>query len=164
MHKALVLFLFIPTLHAQTASPDEIRAAATRSVVTVQHGTEGFYKAMVCFSCHDHGLPMLTFQMARQRGIPVDEASAAQVAAKGLMAMPDFTSIDRAVQDPMIVDPAAADGWALVAAHSAGVKPNLVTAVYARRVANWQRADGHWPTGDDRPPQSYSPITATAVA
>src|SRR5208282_287049 len=56
------------------------------------------------------------------------------------------------------------DGWALVAAHAVGVQPNPVTAVYARRIANWQRPDGYWPTADDRPPQSYSLFTATAVA
>ncbi len=164
MREALVALLLVPALHAQTPSPAQIRSAATRSVAMIQQGTEGFYKAMVCFSCHDHGLPMLTFRMARERGIPVAESSANRIAAAGLMAMPDFTSIDRAVQYPTIVDPAVADGWALISAHAAGVKPNLVTEVYARRVANWQRADGHWPTVDDRPPQSYSLFTATAVA
>lgn len=164
MRKALAVFLFVPALHAQSTSPAQIREAARRSVAMIQKGSEGFYQAMTCFSCHDHGLPMLTFQIARQKGIPVDEASAAKVAAKGLTTSPDFSSIDRAVQDPSIVDPPASDGWALVAAHAEGIKPNLAEEVYARRIANWQRADGHWPTIDDRPPQSYSPITATAVA
>ena len=54
----------------------------------------------------------------------------------------------------MIIDPAPSDGWALIAAHAVGVQPNLVTAVYARRIATWQRPDGHWSTGDARPPQS----------
>lgn len=164
MRKALAVFLFLPALHAQTNSPAQIRSAAKRSVAMIQHGSEGFYKSMTCFSCHDHALPMLTFQLARQKGIPVDEASAAQVAAKGLLATPDLSSIDRAVQYPTIIDPAGDDNWALVAAHAAGAKPNLVTAVYARRLANWQHADGHWTTGDDRPPQSYNSFTATAVA
>ncbi len=164
MRRALLLLFFIPSLHAQNIAPEQIRPAATRAVAMVQKGSAGFYQAMTCFSCHDHGLPMMTFRAARERGIPVDEAAAAQVAAKGLSGFPDFTSIDRAVQYPNIVDPAGSDGWALVAAHDAGVKTNLVMAVYARRIANWQRADGHWPTGDDRPPQSYSTITVTAVA
>ncbi len=164
MLKAFAICLFIPALHAQTASPDQIRSAANRAVAIVQDGSAGFYKFMDCFSCHSHGLPMLAFRMARERGVPVDEAAASQVAAKGLLASPDLSSIDRAVQDPMIVDPAPSDGWALIAAHAAGVRPNLVTAVYARRVANWQRPDGHWPTGDARPPQSYSLFTTTAVA
>jgi len=160
----LALCLFVPALHAQSASPDRIRTAATRAVATVQQGSSGFYKFMVCFSCHNHGLPMLTLSTARERGIRVDEASAAQVAAKGLLSGPDLSSIDHAVQDSMIIDPAPSDGWALMAAHAAGVQPNLVTAVYARRIAAWQRPEGRWPTLDARPPQSYSPFTATAVA
>jgi ankyrin repeat protein len=162
--KALALCLLVPALHAQTASPDQIRSAANRAVAIVQHGSRGFSNFMDCFSCHDHALPMLAFRMARERGVPVDETGASQVTAKGLLADPDLSSVDRAVQDPLIVDPAPDDGWALIAAHAAGAQPSLVTAVYARRVANWQRPDGHWPTGDDRPPQSYSLFTATALA
>jgi ankyrin repeat protein len=165
MFKAATLcLLVIPTLNAQTASPDRIRSAATRAVSTVQHGTTGFYKYMDCFSCHDHALPMMTFRMARERGVQVDEAAASQVAAKGLATTTNIASLDRAVQDPMIIDPVPGDGWALIAAHAAGVEPTLVTAVYARRIATWQRSDGHWPTADVRPPQSYSIFTATALA
>jgi ankyrin repeat protein len=64
----------------------------------------------------------------------------------------------------MIIDAAASDGWALISADAAGVKPNVVTAVYAQRIASWQRSDGHWSTTDDRPPQSFSEFTATAAA
>ncbi len=164
MLKALALCCVVPVLHAQAASPDQIRSAANRAVAVVQQGSTGFYKFMECFSCHDHGLPMLTFRLARERGVPVDEAAASQVAAKGLLASPNLASLDRAVQDEMIIDPANSEDWALIAAHAAGVQPNLVTAVYARRIANWQRPDGHWPTGDQRPPQSYSLFTVTAIA
>ena len=164
MYRALVICLFVPVLHAQTASPDKIRPAASHAITIVQHGSSTFSKLMPCFSCHDHALPMLALSAARERGIPVDEAAAAQVAAKGFLFSPDLSSLDHAVQDSMIIDPAPSDGWALLAAHSVGVRPNLVTAVYARRIANWQRPDGHWFTGDDRPPQSYSFFTATALA
>jgi len=164
MHRALIVCLFVPLLHAQSGSPDQVRSAATRAVAIVQQGSSGFSKMMQCFSCHDHALPMLTLRTARERGVAVDEAAASQIAAKGFLTTPDLTSIDHAVQDPMIIDPAPSDGWALIAAHAVGVKPNLVTAVYARRIANWQRPDGYWPTIDDRPPQSYSFFTATALA
>lgn len=107
---------------------------------------------------------MLTFQTARERGVAVDEDAASQIAAKGLLATPDLSSLDRAVQDPMIVDPAPSEGWALMAAHAAGVEPSLVTGAYVRRVASFQRPAGYWPTVDARPPQSYSVFTATAVA
>ncbi|MFZ0961129.1 MAG: hypothetical protein WAO35_09500 [Terriglobia bacterium] len=107
---------------------------------------------------------MLTLQTAREQGTVIDETAASQVGAKGFLATPDLTSIDHAVQDLMIIDPALGDGWALVAAPAVGVRPNMVTAVYARRLATWQRPDGYWPTADDRPPQSYSLFTATAIA
>ncbi len=63
-----------------------------------------------------------------------------------------------------IVDPPASEGWAPIPADVAGIRPNLVTALYARRIANWQRPDGHSPTIDTRPLQSHSLFTATAVA
>ncbi|HEV2426282.1 MAG TPA: ankyrin repeat domain-containing protein [Terriglobia bacterium] len=159
-----VLLLLVPALHAQNASPEQIRSAVTRAMAITGQGTAGFYKFMVCFSCHDHAFPVMAWQSAREHGIKFDEALAGQVTAKGLLTNPNFVSIDVAVQGSNIIDPAASDGWALIAAHAAGVRPNLVSETYARRLANWQRADGHWPTIDARPPQSYSLITATAVA
>jgi len=158
------VLLSVPALCAENPSPQEIRSAATRALAITNQGTAGFYKFMVCISCHDHVFPVMAWQVAREHGIPVDETLAAQVTVKGLTTIPNLTSLDVAVQGSGIIDPAASDGWALVAAHDAGVKPTLVTAAYARRIANWQRADGHWPTLDARPPQSYSLITATAVA
>jgi hypothetical protein len=59
--------------------------------------------------------------------------------------------------------PALSDGYHLVAAEAAGVRPSLVTAVYARHIASHQKPDGHWITGDERPPESYSTFTATAI-
>ncbi len=164
MRRALLIFLLVPVMHAQAASQEQIRSAATRAVAMVQKGSSGFAQVMQCFSCHDHGLPLLMEHVARERGVPVDEAAASQVAAKAFVSTTDLSSVDHAVQDPMLIDPAPSDGWTLVAAHSVGVKPNLISAVFARRIASWQRPDGQWPTGDDRPPQSYSRFTATAVA
>ena len=165
MRRALFLvFLFVPALHAQSASPDQIRSAASRAVTLVQHSSTNFSKMMQCFSCHDHALPMMALRTARERGIAVDEAAASQLAAKGFLFSPNLASIDHAVQDSMIIDPAPSDGWALVAAHDVGLKPNLITAAYTRRVASCQRPDGHWVTGDARPPESYSFFTATALA
>ena len=165
MHRALVLCLFVPMLsHAQMDPQDRIRAAADHAVAVVQHGSSGFAQLMQCFSCHDQALPMLMLRTAREHGSPVDEAAASKVAAKSFLFSPNLSSLDEAVQDTMIIDPAPSEGWALLAAHDVGLKPNLITAAYIRRVATWQRADGHWPTGDARPPQSYSYFTATALA
>jgi hypothetical protein len=56
------------------------------------------------------------------------------------------------------------DGYGLMAAEAAGLRPSLVTAVYARLLAARQEADGHWETGDERPPESYSPFALAMAA
>src|SRR5580765_1518849 len=122
MKQAFALLLTLPGLYAAAVPADQIRAAANRAMPVVQAATEGFYKTQECFSCHNHGLPMMAFRMARQHGIAVDEASAQKIAAKGLLKMPDLTSLDRAVEDNTIVDPALGEGWALMAAEAVGVK------------------------------------------
>lgn len=75
-----------------------------------------------------------------------------------------LSGLDQAIQYTEIIDPAISDGYQLLAANAAGVAPNLTTAVYARHIAVHQQSDGRWLTMDDRPPQSYSSVTATAVA
>ena len=67
------------------------------------------------------------------------------------------------MQATTLNDPTPDDSYLLMAAHASGIVPNLTTAVYARRLVQWQR-DGHWTTSDFRPPHSSSVFTATATA
>ena len=76
--------------------PDQVRAAATRAVAITQQGSAGFYKFMTFFSCHDHALPTLAWQIAREHGVPVDQTVAAQMIAQGLLNTPNLSSIDDA--------------------------------------------------------------------
>lgn len=151
-------------LHAQAPSATEIRTSISRALPVVQRATTEFYKSQDCHSCHHLSLPLLTYAVARERGVAVDEEAARAIAAKGLAKVPDITSFDRAVQDNMIIDTVVSDGWALIAANAAGIPRTAVTGVYARRLANAQRADGHFRTIDNRPPQSFGDFVATTIA
>src|SRR5438045_9691487 len=104
MRTVLALWLAMSALDAASFSTDQVRAAICLALPPVQRGTEGFYKTQECFSCHNHGLPVMAFRMARERGIAIDESSAQKIAAKGLLKMPDLSSLDRAVQDTTIID------------------------------------------------------------
>jgi hypothetical protein len=138
-----------------------IRDAATKAVALIQQNPKSWPSKQRCFSCHQQVLPALAFREARQHGIPLDEAAAHADAAR---AFGFYLSLDRAVQYTHNIDPAMADSYGLMAADAAGLRPSLVTAVYARLIAARQEADGHWETFDERPPQSYSPFTATAIS
>jgi ankyrin repeat protein len=160
----LLFVLLTPALFAQDLSPSQIRTAAVRPIALLQRASTGFYKAQECFSCHHSGLPARALELARERGIAVDEAAARASLAKPLSHVPNLTSIDEMVQANRIIDPSSSEAFALIAAYSAGLKPNLTTAIQARQIANAQRADGHWLTIDMRPPQGHSQFTATALA
>ena len=155
------LLLCAASLPAANLAPDRVRNAATKAIALIQTGQKDWYAKQTCYSCHNQVLPAMAFRVARDHGIPVNEIIAHSDAARGFG---PYASLDRAVQYTHIIDPTLDDGYRLLALDAAGVRPNLTTAVYARLIAARQRPDGHWITEDDRPPQSYSYITATAVA
>jgi ankyrin repeat protein len=160
--KLLLGILFaVSTVRAEDVPAARIRDAATKAVALIQKSQKNWHAKQSCFSCHQQVLPALAFRAAREHGIPVDEPAAHADAAK---AFAFYSNLDRAVQYTNIVDPAMSDSYGLMAADAAGLQPSLVTAVYARLIAARQEPDGHWETGDERPPQSYSPFTATAVS
>ncbi len=74
------------------------------------------------------------------------------------------TDLDRAVQYNNVIEPAMDDAYRLVAETADGRPANLVGQVYARLIAARQYPDGHWESFHQRPPQSYSRFTQTALA
>jgi ankyrin repeat protein len=101
--------------------------------------------------------------MARERGLSFDSAVLNAVESKTFRSLRGPAALDDAVQAATLNDPTPDDSYLLMAAHASGIKPDLTTAVYARRLVQWQR-DGHWVTSDFRPPHSSSVFTATATA
>jgi ankyrin repeat protein len=156
-----MLGIFCAISIASAATPDQVRTAAAKGLAMIQSSQKGWYTKQSCTSCHQQYLPTIAIAAAREHGVPFDEASARSEAARTFAALAD---VDRAAQYNYVIDPALDDANRLLAANAAGVRPSVVTAVYARLIASHQMADGHWITVDVRPPQSYSDITATATS
>ena len=146
---------------AADASSARLQEAASKAVVMIQKSQKNWYSKASCYSCHQQVLPALAFRYAREHGIAVDETAAHADAAA---AFGFYSNLERAVEYTHMIDPGLSDGYGLIAANAVGVRPSLVTAVYARLIAARQEADGHWETVDERPPQSYSPFAATAIS
>lgn len=130
-------------------------------MVRLQASQKDWYSQQSCASCHHQFLPALAFREARAHGIAVNEKIARADASEAFRV---YADLDRAVEHANIVDPGIGDAYSLLAAEAAGVRPSIVTAVYARFLIQRQKPDGHWNTYDQRPPQSSSPVTATALA
>lgn len=142
-------------------STAQIRAAAERAIARLQASQKNWFSEQTCSSCHHQFLPAIAFREARQHGIAVDERIARADVAK---AFSMYADLDQAVEHARIIDPGLGDGYNLLAADAAGVRPSIVTGLYARFLAQRQKADGHWNEFDERPPQSYSVVTSTALA
>ncbi|MEK6407780.1 MAG: ankyrin repeat domain-containing protein [Acidobacteriota bacterium] len=136
-----------------------LRAASAKAIKLVQHSQVVWYKKQVCTSCHHQLLPEIPLKLARERGVPFDETIARDTTASAFAYLKD---LDSQVQGYDYID-VLFDGWALYAADVAGVGPSLATAASAQFIASRQHADGSWPTMDNRPPQSHSRFSATAV-
>jgi ankyrin repeat protein len=146
---------------AAESSTAQIRQAATKAVAIIQKSQQNWYAKQSRVSCHQQVFPVLAFQAAREHGIFVDERAAR---ADATAAFSFYSKLDRAVEFTHVIDPGLSDGYSLLAANAAGVRPSITTAVYARLIGARQEPDGHWETFDERPPESYSPFTATAIS
>jgi ankyrin repeat protein len=158
---ALVLLVIPALASAQDEDDARVREAATKGVAAIQKAQAAWYTAnkQVCASCHHQYQPALAYRAARERGIPVDDAIARADAVKAFT----FADIDRAIQYSYVIEPAMDDAYRMVAAHAAGVPPNLGAAVYARLLISRQNRDGDWDGFHQRPPSSYSRFTMTAL-
>lgn len=151
--------LFVSALAAQEATPEKIRTAAAKGLERIQASQRATKQG--CVSCHTDLMPIVAMGAARRAGIAFDTAYERAHAAKIFRYLGD---LDRAVTYAFAIDEALNDGTNLLAAHAAGVRPNLAIAVYARHIALRQDKEGFWRTQDGRPPQSYSKVQATGIA
>jgi Ankyrin repeats (3 copies)/Prenyltransferase and squalene oxidase repeat len=138
----------------------KLHAAAASAINVLEQSIRVWHQRRTCYSCHHQGLPVALAAEARARGVQVDEALARRNLSLGLQGL---KNLDRAVQSAQQIDPATDTGSQLVAARVAGVPQGLARAVYAAIIAKKQRPDGSWETLDNRPPQSWSRVTATAM-
>jgi N-acyl-D-amino-acid deacylase len=143
----------------QPINEAELREASTRAIKLIQHAQGDWYKKETCSSCHNQLLPEIPIGLARQRNVAIDEPAAKQATTATFAFMKD---LDAVVQGYDYID-TMDYGWKLFAAHAAGIAPNLATSAHAQVIASRQQPDGGWVTTDDRPPQSCSFFTATAV-
>ena len=162
-HLALFLaFSWLPAMaSAQEVDAERVRDAAARALVAIQKAQAPWYTTnkQVCASCHHQYQPALAYRVARDHGVPLDEAIARADATKAF----DFSDVDKAVQYTYVIEPAVDDAYRMVAASAAGVKQNLGAAIYARLLISRQNAQGDWDGFHQRPPSSYSRITMAAL-
>src|ERR1700690_1424982 len=140
MRATALILCSIFVARASDLSFGSVESAAIRAIGRLQASQKQGFSEQSCTSCHHQLLPALAYRAAREHGLPVDEKIARADAAR---AFSTFTDLDRALEHAHAVDPGIGDALTLAAADAAGVRPSLVTAVYARLLAQRQKPDGH---------------------
>ena len=150
MRSVFLAVLVARILTAQSdvsAQTSEIRRTIARALPPLQQSAATFIAKRACISCHHNILPVLMLHLAREREVAIDAGVLGKVETKTLRSLQSATAFDDAVQAVTLNDPTPDDSFLLMAANAAGLPPDLTTAVYARRLVQWQR-DGHWITSD----------------
>ena len=161
---AVIAAIGVPApARAATAPVPEatLRLAASHGIRVIEHSIVVWQNQRTCFSCHHQEMPIQMVGLARSRGLAVDEA----LARKNIgVAMAGAKSLDREVQSYQQFDVGEELGIELSTAAEAGIPRGLPLEATAMILADQQRPDGHFVNIDNRPPQSWGTITATAKA
>jgi hypothetical protein len=92
---------------------------------------EGKLRILSSTAVSSHGIPG-----SREHGIPVDEQAAlAEVQTEFRF----YSDLARAVEYTYVIDPPLDDGYSLIAANAAALRPSVVTAVWGERRSTSQK-------------------------
>lgn len=168
MRPTILLALASLILSAPARSQDEapsrirIREAIHLGVTLLQKAAVNYPKHRDCFSCHHQTLPMYAIATAiGSRQIPEAKTILADQAE---FTLESFRSrIEGMRQGTGIGGGAMTVGYGLWALQVAGHPPDETTDAMVDFLLKTQKADGHWPSGTNRPPLEESPLTATTL-
>jgi ankyrin repeat protein len=151
-----------------TLTKNTVQSAILRSVPLIQAADAGFTPKSACISCHNDSLSEMAVNIARQRGIRVNEQIANQQVNANRELLEKIR--ERLYQGyfVQVEDNFGADilGYMLIALGGFGYKADLNTDAVSIYIRARQAADGHWENGraDTRPPLGSSFIEQTVLA
>ena len=145
-----------------------VRAAVGKAHAVLWTGVEGHAEHRSCFTCHNHGVPMLPFATARDRGFAVPEKDFAELVE---FATAYFESNrERFLRGrgpgPLSLGGATdTTGWGLFALEVAGKTPDATTAAVVEYTLQRDQDRDYWTTwGPSRLPAEGSAFMPTALA
>jgi len=143
---------------------DSIRTAVEKALLLLQKSGAQFTRISGCFSCHHQSLPQLAYEVARTRGLAIDE-SAARQRLESTIALLKAVSGQASTNRDRIPNPPITVSYALLGLAAENQARDETTAAMAQVLAAWQSGDGaFYPLPPIRPPLESSEFTATALS
>jgi Leucine Rich repeat len=141
----------------------QVRSAVARAVPPLQKSLVVYEEKRDCFSCHNQGVPLVALQIARSRGLAIDEDAFQGAVALTLADLePALERYRKGQGQAGGADRAAYALWALEAGDH---PPDEITTAVTEFLLKVDRDREHWTSvGGSRVPIEGSPFTVTALA
>jgi ankyrin repeat protein len=168
-----VIRLFTTSYPARSVTRDErggfqpareLRESVRKSVELLQRSSAEFFRQTGCVSCHHQDLAALAVSAAREKGVAVDEAAAAEQLKN--MKYRWYGREDQLLAGPTAISDIDTEVYSLFGLFGAKYRPDATTDALVIRVARQQRTTGQWGLfgSVSRSPIEESDITRTALA
>jgi hypothetical protein len=140
-----------------------IKDAAQRSIALLQKSGTQFVRISACVSCHHTFLPQMAAELARSRGLSVDEKIVNMETAATIGMVKPMR--DELLRNPnKMPDPPVTLSYGLLSVAANHYPADETTDAMAQVIAKWQRPDGGFQAMPMRPPIEGSHFAATALS
>jgi len=140
-----------------------IRDAAQRSIALLQKSGTQFVRISGCVSCHHTFLPQMAAELARSRGLLVDEKIANMETAATIGMVKPLR--EELLRNPnKMPDPPVTLSYGLLSVAANHHPADETTDAMVQVIAKWQRPDGGFQAMPMRPPIEGSHFAATALS
>lgn len=154
----------VPSTPAARAALARERLQPTLDLLARSSGAfldNAFVQRAKCTSCHQQDLPAVAFELARARGLRVDDAAEGRQHAVLLSRWNAAAENARQMTDP-VPDPVVSLGYGLFGLRAAGYASDDMTEALVRYLLRVQQPEGWWASFDRRPPMEDGVLVGTA--
>jgi N-acyl-D-amino-acid deacylase len=166
---ALIVGMALGAALSRAAEPvavATIRAAVIKAIPPLQAGMTEHNEKRACFTCHNHGVSLVAFGIARRKGIAIEEQFLNEqrdyILADYERSRPRFEKGQGPGPSP-VGGETDNTGYAMLALDAIGHRPDGLTESVVAYTLGHQKDKTHWPSRAKRAPTEASPFTTTAL-
>ena len=119
---------------------------------------------VLCHSCHNQGLGIVAFQMAKERAFPVDDTTFHEAVDSTQKQWKTYADNQALMEDGEVLPVVITGSYDLWALAEVKYPADKMIYIISQNIMRKQSFDGSWKSPGKRPPLEYYPFSLTALA